>query len=265
MRYPWAYHKDFVTREITISSHKITNPLNILLVSDLHCTIFGKNQEILTNTVAIINPDVILLAGDIIDAYESIKGAELFLHGIKNIAPIYYVTGNHEYKSKNFGKLLQLLKECNINILSDKFKRITIKNNSIIIAGIEDYSRYTRNNTKGLWIVNNVMNKIFKNFNKNDNFSIFMAHRPELIDVYLKYDFDMVVSGHTHGGQMRLFNVLNGVIAPGQGFFPKYGGGLYEFPKTNLIISRGLSLLHPKLPRLFNPPEIVSIQLTGPL
>jgi predicted MPP superfamily phosphohydrolase len=85
-----------------------------------------------------------------------------------------------------------------------------------------------------------------------------LAHRPEKIAYYRNFSFDLILSGHTHGGQVRIPLILNGLYAPNQGFFPKYGGGLYKHEKLVHIISRGLSI-NPKLPRIFNPPELVVI------
>ncbi len=102
----------------------------------------------------------------------------------------------------------------------------------------------------------------FKNLNISDCYSIFLTHRPEKTDLYAKLPFDMVLSGHAHGGQLRIPFLLNGLIAPNQGLFPKYAGGLYEYEDKTHIISRGVSFKL-TMPRIFNPPEIVVINLKG--
>lgn len=89
-----------------------------------------------------------------------------------------------------------------------------------------------------------------------------LSHRPERIESYKKYNFDLVLSGHAHGGQVRIPFLLNGLYAPNQGLFPKYAGGLYTHNNLNHVVSRGLSY-NPKLPRIFNPPEIVIVELRG--
>jgi predicted MPP superfamily phosphohydrolase len=102
------------------------------------------------------------------------------------------------------------------------------------------------------------MEERFRGLDDIKRYKILMAHRPENIETYSKYSFDLVVSGHTHGGQVRIPYIMNGLYAPNQGFFPKYSGGLYHQKNLTLIISRGLSV-NPKIPRIFNPPELVVI------
>ena len=104
------------------------------------------------------------------------------------------------------------------------------------------------------------MENAFRELDEVKSYKILVAHRPENIETYRKYSFDLVLSGHTHGGQVRLPHILNGLYAPNQGFFPKYGGGLYKHEKLTHIISRGLSV-NPILPRIFNPPELVIVIL----
>ncbi len=94
-----------------------------------------------------------------------------------------------------------------------------------------------------------------------NRYSILLSHRPERIESYLEYDFDMILAGHAHGGQMRLPLLMNGLFAPDQGWFPKYAGGLYPFGKSQMIVSRGLARESTRMPRLFNRPEIVIINL----
>ena len=86
--------------------------------------------------------------------------------------------------------------------------------------------------------------------------------RTDYIDLYRQYPFDLVLSGHTHGGQVRIPLLVNGLFAPDQGWFPQYAGGLYEVGETSLVVSRGLSY-YPRLPRVFDPPEVVVIDVEG--
>ena len=93
-------------------------------------------------------------------------------------------------------------------------------------------------------------------------YRILLAHRPDAIDEYRQMDFDLILSGHAHGGQWRIPGWINGVYAPGQGLFPRYAGGLYLLDDLAFIVSRGLSN-NTWVPRIFNPPELVVIELTG--
>ena len=104
-------------------------------------------------------------------------------------------------------------------------------------------------------------------FRELDDISIYkilLSHRPERIEYYRRFSFDLVLSGHTHGGQIRIPYIINGLFAPNQGFFPKYGGGIYKHDNLIHIISRGLSI-NPIRPRIFNSPELVVIKIESNL
>ena len=95
----------------------------------------------------------------------------------------------------------------------------------------------------------------------NGHYTILLSHRPEMVDEYSRYSFDLVLSGHAHGGQFRIPYIINGVYAPHQGFFPKYASGMYYIGNTTMIVSRGLDKEAIKLPRMFNRPELAIIDL----
>ena len=92
-------------------------------------------------------------------------------------------------------------------------------------------------------------------------FSLLLAHRPARIQQYLSGGYDLVLCGHAHGGQWRIPGILNGLLAPDEGFFPKYAGGTYRFDETTMIVSRGLARESTRVPRLYNPPELVLVEL----
>jgi predicted MPP superfamily phosphohydrolase len=248
---------------IKTQTYKLDTPLlsgnseiNIILISDLHNTIFGNNQIVLIDKIKKLNPDLVILSGDILDDEVPNSGAELLLSGIKDIAPIYYVTGNHEYYSNNIHIIRKLLHSYHVNILSDDYIKISVNNNELIIAGIEDPVKKIYETPEYNQI--EIMEKVFNKLDEVKIFKILVAHRPENIENYKKYSFNLILSGHTHGGQARIPPVMNGLYAPNQGFFPKYAGGFYRHGEMIHIISRGLSV-NPKLPRIFNPPELVII------
>jgi len=228
----------------------------IALITDLHSTIYGKNQSILVNKIRDVNPDLIMLCGDIFDDIVPMAGTKLLLSGISGVAPVFYVTGNHEYMSRNIGKIRETLISYGVVVLSDAYTVIEINNNEIIIAGIED--PYKRRYETRNYDQNDSMERAFRELDEIKLYKILLAHRPERIEIYKKYSFDLVLSGHAHGGQVRIPNVLNGLYAPHQGFFPKYAGGLYTHGNLTHIVSRGLSV-NPLLPRIFNPPELVIV------
>jgi predicted MPP superfamily phosphohydrolase len=182
-------------------------------------------------------------------------GTQLLLAGISDIAPIFYVTGNHEYKSQNVQSIRDDLVSYGVIILSDNYVKIEIGDNELIIAGIDDPSKANYETPE--YIQSESMEKAFRELDSISVYTIFIAHRPEKIELYKQYSFDLVLSGHTHGGQVRL-PFINGLYAPNQGVFPKYAGGLYTHGNLTHIISRGLSI-SPGRPRIFNPPELVVI------
>ena len=245
---------------------KPDGPLTIILITDLHSTIHGAGQAPLLRAIQERKPDLILLAGDIIDDEEPVQGARLLLAGIKDLAPVYYVSGNHEYWSPDVPAVWAELRSFGARILSDEYERLTIKGNPVIIAGVEDPHKVL---AAPWYQPDEAMRRAFAGLEAEGEgvYKILLAHRPERIARYKQYPFDLVVSGHTHGGQVRIPFLLNGLYAPNQGLFPKYAGGLYTHksadphkPPLFHIVSRGLSI-NPRLPRIFNPPELVSITI----
>ena len=231
--------------------------ITIVLISNLHSTIHGKDQNILTGMIKEIKPDIIALTGDIFDDVFPDKGTLMLLSGISDIAPVFYVTGNHEYMRKDKDTFKNELLSFGVTVLSDAYALTEINGNKIILAGIED--PYIAKERRG-YDQNAVMKTLFRKLDNIPLYKILLAHRPENIDEYSKYSFDLVLSGHTHGGQVRIPGIMDGLYAPHQGLFPKYSGGIYSHGSLTHIISRGLSV-YPFLPRIFNPPELVVIRI----
>ena len=248
---------------LSIKIYKIETPLlkehskiNIVLISDLHSTLYGKDQSKLVEKIKNIRPDLIILSGDIFDDVVPMNGSKLLLSAISTIAPVYYVTGNHEYWSRNVLEIKEILMGFGVEILSDKYMKIEVNGNEIILAGIEDPDKSIYENP--YYNQDDNMEKAFRELDAMSLYKILIAHRPERIEIYKKYSFDLVLSGHTHGGQIRVPFIGNGLYAPDQGFFPKYSGGIYHHEYLTHIISRGLSKKY-LIPRIFNPLEIVNV------
>lgn len=251
--------RSIATRTYEINTPKLgqQSSITIVLISDLHSTIFKKDQTVLINKIKTINPDLIILSGDIYDSTAPMTGAQLLLSGISDIAPVYFVTGNHEYWGHNITAIREELSAYGVIILSDNYAEAEVHDNIIILAGIEDPDKkfaedYTYNQFYS-------MERAFRELDHVVFYKILIAHRPELIEYYNKYSFDLVLSGHTHGGQVRFPPFINGLYARNQGIFPKYAGGKYKYKNLILIVSRGLSINYPKAPRIFNSPELVVI------
>lgn len=237
--------------------------IRILVIADLHNNVFGSGQQSLIQKVKRQNPDLILLAGDITDDKIKKDGTRLLLTEICKTAPVYYVEGNHEGFDIDVETVYEQIRSYGATVLSDSYERIIINGNEIIIAGVRD--PYNPRYTDPHYIQGKVMEDIFGSLDAADGvYKILLAHRPEFIDNdYSKYPFDLVVSGHTHGGQVRIPFILNGIYVPGQGWFPKYAGGRYDHDGLVHIISRGLATGYSKVPRIFNPPELVVINITS--
>lgn len=255
------------TVRYSIDSSKLAPSSNvtIALIADLHSTLFGTAQEPLIEKLTEAKPDLIVLCGDIFDEYRPFDAVEFFLEGIQNIAPIYFVYGNHEYYNeidKTYGSLndiKNLLLRYKVRILDDAFETITVRGSAFILAGVQDPAK-TRYEMPG-YGQERAMQTAFTKLREMPGYKILLAHRPERIKYYAKYPFDLVLSGHAHGGQVRLL-FINGLYAPGQGIFPKYAGGLYKYENAALIVSRGISV-HEWRPRVFNSPELVIVTLNG--
>ena len=255
-----AFYNGLIVKRYIVTTNKFNGEIAVraVLISDLHGYIYGKNQQDLILKITEQKPDIILLAGDIIDEDLPLDGAKLLFEGIKNVAPVFYVTGNHEYWTENIENIKRMIRSYGITVLEDEYKELEVNGVTIIVAGIDDpeWPRFEDKKYK-----NNQMSKNFARLKDRPEFKILLAHRPEQIELYKKYTFDLVVSGHAHGGQVRIPFLLNGLFAPNQGMFPKYAGGLYTHDSLIHIVSRGVSF-NPLAPRVFNPPEVSVIDIT---
>ncbi|MCK5848020.1 MAG: metallophosphoesterase [Caldisericia bacterium] len=229
----------------------------ILQLSDLHNYRFGKNQCNLIEKINGIKPDLIVFTGDLIERrYQTNKNGIVLLEILAKSYPVYFVSGNHEEALGKF-ELIELknsLKEASVIILDNEWDKVDIGNESILIVGLRDA-------VKTRWDeYQSILSKSIDDANVGINsFTVVLAHRPEFIREYANAGVDLVLSGHTHGGQIKL-PFIGGIYAPNQGFFPKYIEGEYDYNGTHMIISRGLGASVLPL-RVWNPPEITVIVL----
>ncbi len=257
-----AFYNGLTISQYTVASTKLTEnqSFRIVLISDLHSTIHGANQSKIVEKIRNQNPDMIALVGDIADDVQPIRGTILFLEVIGDIAPAFYVTGNHEIWSGDVDNIKDIFRSYGVTVLENETIETDIGDVSLIIGGAEDpeINRYEEHQIG--W--DKEVLTAFSEIDKNEKFKLLLSHRPEEISLYKELSFDMVLSGHAHGGQVRIPFILNGLLAPNQGFFPKYAGGIYEHEDFTHVVSRGVSY-NPRLPRIFNPPEIVVIDVVG--
>lgn len=255
-----AFDCRMVVRKYSVDAAEISEPIRIALVTDLHSCRYGANQTKLIDAVCAQNPDLVLLGGDIFDDNIEDTNAELFLAGIAGRYPCYYVAGNHEYWSgvENFAAKMEILKKYDVSILSGKCETLQIRGACINICGADDPDAFEFDGDESLFFRQlDAVNEAAQ----NGNFTILLSHRPEYWEKYQEYDFDVVLAGHAHGGQWRIPGLLNGLFAPDQGLFPEYAGGRYDQGSKTMIVSRGLARESTRVPRIFNRPELVMVEI----
>ena len=239
---PGLYNRLKIVR-YKVDSQKVNAPVRIVPVRDP-----GEKED----------PDLLLLGGDIFDDKLSSDNTEAFLSGISGKYPTYYVTGNHEYWSsrEDFESDLRILEKYGITRLRGEVKVLEINGNSIAVAGVDDPDLWYHEEGDFYQQLQTVTQNI-----PRDALSILLTHRPELYETYLGRGFDLVLAGHAHGGQWRIPGILNGLYAPNQGIFPKYAGGRYSDGVTTMIVSRGLARESTLIPRIYDRPELVVIEI----
>lgn len=245
--------------DIVVSRYQYTNDklpesfdgYTIVQISDLHNKLFGRGQKRLTSVIESEKPDIIVITGDLVDSnHTDLEKALTFIKEAAKIAPLYYVTGNHEYwlSEADFDTLMNQMAELGVNILDNQ--RVKIENNEkryFYLIGLSDDS------------LNEEALKRLTGDLENSVFQVLLAHEPQCLEVYSAFDIDFVFAGHAHGGQVRL-PFIGGLAAPDQGLFPEYTAGLYESGNTTMAVSRGLG--NSTIPvRVFNRPEVVTVTL----
>ena len=231
----------------------------IVQISDLHNAEFGENNEKLLLMLKQADADIIAITGDMIDSRNTdIDVAISFAQKAVNIAPVYYVNGNHESRVLGeYEKLKQGLTDTGVTILENSSADITIGDETITLIGINDPT--FRMDIMDDTMEQNIAHQLVNVIPDNDNYKVLLAHRPEYFDVYAG-NVDLVLSGHAHGGQFRI-PFIGGLVAPGQGFFPEYYEGSHIKENTEMIVSRGIG--NSIIPfRINNKPEIIVAELT---
>jgi predicted MPP superfamily phosphohydrolase len=231
----------------------------IVHLTDLHSKSFGKDQSTITRKVKKLKPDLIVMTGDLVDSRRYNEEISLMLmRKMTEIAPVYYVTGNHEWGSR-FPSLAKGLRELGVHVMRNESELVKLGDGEIRIAGVDDPT-FNHEGDGDVDKMNAHLGAAFKDVDRSkDAFTILLSHRPELFAVYVQNQIDLTFSGHAHGGQVRL-PFLGGLVAPGQGFLPKYDGGKYTEDSSTMIVSRGLgNSIIPQ--RLFNRPEVVLVEL----
>ena len=229
-------------------------------ISDLHNTEFGQQQERLLQKLVEAAPDLIAITGDLLDSYHpNITVAMEFINGAIAIAPVYYVTGNHESRLPElYAQLREQMESAGVVVLDNKAVTLEYGSSIIRVLGVDDptFSAESDQYEDNEQVISSQLDVLLDD---QSAYTILLSHRPELFDVYHEAGIDLVLCGHAHGGQVRL-PFIGALFAPNQGFFPEYTAGLYRQGDTQMVVSRGLG--NSSFPiRINNPPELVVITL----
>lgn len=250
-----ALDERLTLRTYTVVSPKLTAEVRLAVVTDFHSSDNADDVAAMTASCA---PDAVLLVGDLFDDDTQNRPTERTLSLMRQLSaqyPCYYVSGNHEAWTGEMDALYQQTEEAGVMVLRMSSGVLTVRGQRIALCGIPDPYEMV---FSGAPDTEEQIRQAMENVDSAD-FIVLLTHRPELLAKYAQFPLDLVVSGHAHGGQVRIPGVLNGLYAPNQGWFPKLAGGAYTQDGTTLIVSRGLAV-RTRLPRIFNRPEVVLVR-----
>lgn len=247
-----ALDERLILRTYTVVSPKLTAEVRLAVVTDFHSS---DNADDVVAMVTSCAPDAVLMVGDMFDDDTANRPTERTLSLMRQLSalyPCYYVSGNHEAWTGEMDALYQQTEEAGVTVLRMSSGVLTVRGQRIALCGVPDPYEMV---FSGAPDTEEQLRQALEDVDSAD-FTVLLAHRPELLAKYAQFPLDLVVSGHAHGGQVRIPGVLNGLYAPNQGWFPKLAGGAYTQDGTTLIVSRGLAV-RTWLPRIFNRPEVV--------
>ena len=260
-----------VIYEITSSKLKgIKKKKRMVFLSDLHNYNYGSENDKLLKAIKRSNPDLILIGGDMLVRKDGCSYKETLktLSKLPEICPVYYANGNHEQKLKelpeqykqSYKDYRNSLMQMGIHFLENTSKEIFLDDMQFRITGLEiplyGYARFGKRSLS----VEEITTRIGDSKNSENIFEILLAHNPMYMKEYFAWGADLILSGHLHGGVIRL-PFLGGVVAPNFQLFPKYSGGIYREKKQTAVVSSGLGS-HSIPIRLWNHAELVVLELS---
>ena len=252
----WAGNFTLGITRLEVPSKKLPKSFDgfrIALVTDLHGRHFGADNDWLVDAVAREAPDLIALAGDIADERSDLQALARLLPRLAAIAPCCYVTGNHEWRMKDRAAWFTLLKTCGIVRLENEFVTLSRGKDTIVLAGVDD-----PNGPRDQKTPEALLEEIHEQY--PDAYTVVLCHRNDQLERMAGLNADLVLSGHAHGGVVRL-PIVGAVFGTHYEFFPDYTAGLYTLGKTSLVVSRGLGGSRRVPLRNGNRPEIPLITL----
>lgn len=231
---------------------KVSSPIRIVLVSDIHGKKFSDDNRLLYDTVSAQNPDIIMLVGDIIDKTQDSDLDFLCdtVSAFADIAPVYYSLGNHERQNSRFDEIESSVVNSSAVFLDNDYIDTEINKESVRIGGISTFMQWDEE-----------LFTFLPEFGDTDSLKLLMCHNPEYFIWGVKdYDFDLMLCGHTHAGMVRL-PFIGALYVPEQGKFPEYDKGLFTEDSRSFVITGGVGNSPLYLPRFLNPPEITVVDI----
>lgn len=231
---------------------EVFNGYRIAQLSDIHAADFGNGNKQLLDAVKKAQADIIVITGDLIDEDDQLGTVEPLMEKLTGIAPVYYITGNHEFDSGGLRTLLTMLDANGVKVLRNAYEKISIGNDAIVLAGIDD-----RNGPADMITPESFISEL--RAIQGDPFIVLLVHRNGYLERYSKLGIDLILCGHAHGGIIRI-PFTEGLIGPAREWFPKYTGGVYTSEGTSMLVSRGIGN-HTGVPRFMNNPQVAVAEL----
>ena len=250
-----GFYTGLVTRRYAIPTGKLSRRVRIALVSDFHACGYGEKACRLTSAIHRGKPDLLVMTGDIFDRRQDRRNVEELLRGLEGRYPAYYVTGNHEWALPDVPGLKRKLEEAGVTVLSNETAVLARGGDEIVLAGIDDPNGYADQTTP---------EELYAKIQEENPglFTALLAHRNDHFGQYANAGYDFILSGHGHGGIVRL-PFMGGLVGTDRRLFPPWTAGMYTVGKSTLFVSRGLG--NNTVPfrgfRLFNRPELAIVTL----
>lgn len=250
----WSEQNCIQTEVIEVSGAPTAfDGLSIAVISDLHGKEFGEGNRALLKKTEKLKPDLIAITGDLVHDTAQFSIVPALAEGLSQIAPTYYVTGNHEWATKEVPELKELLTDCGVTVLSNEYVLFELEGQKLALLGADDNNGYADQKT-----IPELADEVRK-AEGDDAYLLLLSHRNNRYETYEEANVDLTLAGHAHGGQIRL-PFTDGLIGPHREFLPKYTAGLYELSYGKMVVSRGLFEKPPGF-RLFNRPHVPLIVL----
>lgn len=246
-----ALSQNLTVRTYVQTTPKVTEPVRLAVLADLHGTQYGEGQAELLALLQAQAPDGVVLLGDLVDEETARETVWPFLEALCAMYPCYYVSGNHEFWTEEIAEIKARIRACGVTVLEGESALLSVRGQTVRLCGADDPQ-------VGEAVFQAQLEACGRQAG-DGVYTVLLAHRPERAAQYVGYAFDLVLAGHAHGGQVRIPGILNGLYAPYQGWFPKYAGGAYALEDTTMVVSRGL--VRGGLPRIWNPPELVMVEI----